>query len=286
MSEENTVSKNILNMLIASGRIPHTVVIENEDGEAMFLANAAVCLSESISKPCGVCSACKKFQNKNHPNVLEFHGSGASASVKIDVARQIRQDVFVVPNDPGRKVYIIHDADSMTDQAANALLKTLEEPPKYALFILCCSHISALLPTIRSRSTVIRNGNFGSLISENKSNIRACEIAEAVSAKNEISLLKLLKSIEKDRMFFKEVLSDFLTVVTVAAKIPIGIDIDENQSIISVAKKLSAAYTLQTLINMSIAVNNTIEALSKNAGNALAAVNFAASLKNAVNINS
>ena len=78
------------------------------------------------------------------------------ATVGVDIARFIREDVHVVPNDIEDKFYIIENADKMTSQAQNALLLTLEEPPSFAHFFLICNSADSLLETIRSRAITLR----------------------------------------------------------------------------------------------------------------------------------
>lgn len=146
-----------LECLIDSKRFPQAVVIEGEQGTgrktlARMLAQALVCRGDE--KPCGQCAQCRKAQERVHPDVFEYVSATAANSFHIDVVRDVIKDVYVQPNEAAHKVYILANADSMSISAQNALLKVLEEPPSYAVFILTVRSKSKMLPTILSRSVV------------------------------------------------------------------------------------------------------------------------------------
>ena len=105
--------------------------------------------------PCLECPACDKVLEGKCPDV-HFISREGKASLGVDSIRFLRQDVLIPPNDLDTKIYIIEDAETMTVQAQNALLLTLEEPPPYVLFLLLCDGADALLETIRSRAPVLR----------------------------------------------------------------------------------------------------------------------------------
>lgn len=96
----------------------------------------------------------QKVGDHNHPDLIEVFPDGAS--IKIKQIRELRQDISIKPFEAQYKIYIIHQADTMKDPAQNALLKTLEEPPEYAIIILITNSLSALLPTIQSRSQALK----------------------------------------------------------------------------------------------------------------------------------
>lgn len=148
---------------ILSGSLSHAYILEGAHGSgrhtiALFAASALACEKKqdgSAPLPCLSCPACRKIVEKKSPDVI-FIGTDGKASLGVDTARFLREDVRVLPNDLEDKVYIIEDADKMTVQAQNALLLTLEEPPSFAHFFLLCSNAVALLETIRSRAPVLR----------------------------------------------------------------------------------------------------------------------------------
>ena len=152
---------------------------------------------------------CQKLTQGSHPDVFRVIGTGSSRSLHIDVIRNIRQDAYVIPNEAQYKIYIIENAEMMTEQAQNALLKILEEPPSYAVFVLTCSSSSSLLLTILSRSQVISLDAGNSCYeSSDKAKAVSQEIAMAVISSKEIDLLRATATLTKDKVFIKSVLQE------------------------------------------------------------------------------
>lgn len=100
-----------------------------------------------------MCRTCHNIANGQHPDVQVIEPDGAT--VKIEQIRTLEADAALVPYEAQWKVFILNRAERMTEQAANALLKTLEEPPRRTVFILLTSAVSALLPTIASRCQTV-----------------------------------------------------------------------------------------------------------------------------------
>jgi DNA polymerase-3 subunit delta' len=117
----------------------------------------------SSDLPCLECNSCKKIIEGKSPDVI-FVGRDNKATLGIDAARFIKEDVYTLPNDLEDKIYIIEDADKMTPQAQNAILLTLEEPPSFVHFFLLCNNAGALLETIRSRAPVLRMESLDSVL--------------------------------------------------------------------------------------------------------------------------
>lgn len=158
----NSAAKTLLSSRLDSGAFPHAILIEGPVGSgrrtlARHIAATAVCRG-AHDKPCGVCAACHKAFSAIHPDITEIGGGGEARSFHIDVVRQLREDVYVLPNEAPRRVFILCDVQTMTEQAQNALLKVLEEPPAHVLFILTCEQRSQLLETVRSRVFTVALG--------------------------------------------------------------------------------------------------------------------------------
>lgn len=150
-------------------RLPHAILLTGEAGLgkldfARHLAYALLCESSDASaKPCGVCLACRWLDAGNHPDFREItpqnddEASDSKAAkkksevIKIDQVRELADFVNLTSHRAGRKVVIVHPAEALNREAANALLKTLEEPPAGAVFILVSHQWRRLLPTLRSR---------------------------------------------------------------------------------------------------------------------------------------
>ncbi len=117
---------------------------------ARTLAAALLCTGEG-DRPCGRCVSCHKLQNDAHPD-LDIIDEGES-DLPVSLARELRQKVCILPNDGDRRVVILRHAHKLNVPAQNALLKVLEEPPRYAFFILTSEQPGVVLETIRSRCT-------------------------------------------------------------------------------------------------------------------------------------
>ena len=102
---------------------------------------------------CGTCLSCRKADDGNHPDLQIIRPSGAW--IKIDQIRELQKRIIYRPLEGVRKVYILAEAERMNLEAANCLLKTLEEPPADSVLILLTTNLDALLPTIRSRCQII-----------------------------------------------------------------------------------------------------------------------------------
>ena len=158
---EISVSEEVLNrlsLLLQGGRFPHALILEGGAGQekteaALFLARAAVCTGEN--KPCGHCPGCRKALASSHPDIYVAGGGAAARSFHVEAIRFIRSDAYIKPNEAPRKVYVLLEAQTMSEQAQNALLKILEEPPENVLFLLTVPSASALLATVRSRSQLL-----------------------------------------------------------------------------------------------------------------------------------
>ena len=141
----------------------HAYILNGERGSGKrMLANlfAMTLLCESgNSEPCGKCHSCRQAESGNHPDIIRVtHEKPNSISVD-DIRTQVNNTVDIKPYQGPYKVYIIPQADLMTPQAQNAILKTIEEPPAYAIFLLLTENAEMLLPTINSRCVMLKLRN-------------------------------------------------------------------------------------------------------------------------------
>ena len=160
----NAALKSRLGQDLEQSTFSHAYILEGPDGigkatMAMELVMALACehkTDKALPLPCHTCSTCRKIAAGNSPDVIHIRREEGKATMGVDTVRALRSDVITVPNDLSFKVYIVHDAHTMTTQAQNALLLTLEEPPAFVMFLLLCEDAGALLETIRSRAPVLR----------------------------------------------------------------------------------------------------------------------------------
>lgn len=133
----------------------HAYLFQGEEGvgkEALARTFAAglQCQSESADKPCKECVSCRQMESGNQPDVIWVTREKASLGVD-EIREQLCNTMDIKPFSSPYKIYLVPEAEKMTEVAQNALLKTIEEPPEYGIVILMTSNISALLPTIQSR---------------------------------------------------------------------------------------------------------------------------------------
>jgi DNA polymerase III subunit gamma/tau len=144
--------KNVLRPALERGRIGHAYLFSGPRGvgkttTARLIAMTVNCDSSGI-KPCGQCESCKSVIAGRHPDVLEVD---AASNNSVDDVRDLREKVALQPMRGSKKVYILDEAHMMSKSAFNALLKTLEEPPSHAVFVLATTEPERLPPTILSR---------------------------------------------------------------------------------------------------------------------------------------
>ena len=135
-----------------AGRVPQTILLSGDDSrslETLSTALAAGILCEADGpRPCGACLSCRKVQDGVHPD-LTLIDEGED-ELKVDLARRIKAENAIIPNDGARRVTVIRHAHNMNAYAQNALLKEREEPPHFAFFILTSEMPDALVQTVRS----------------------------------------------------------------------------------------------------------------------------------------
>ena len=153
---------------IGLGKVSHAYIFSGEDGAGKnMLANAFAMSLQceelgQASKPqedqinaCGTCKSCNQATSDNHPDIIRV--THVKASIGIDDIRiQVNNDIQIKPYSSPYKIYIIDEAEKLTEQAQNALLKTIEEPPRYAVVILLTNNSNALLQTILSRCVTLK----------------------------------------------------------------------------------------------------------------------------------
>lgn len=154
----NTDLKQRLSASFRAGKSSHCYLLCGPEGSgkrtlAQILAAALEC--EEADAPCGRCGPCRKVRNHTHPDVIVIDDP-EKKTVSVELIRQLQADAWVRPNEGRKKVYLLPRAQDMTDNAQNALLKLIEEPPSYAVFLLLTNNAEKLLPTVRSRSAELR----------------------------------------------------------------------------------------------------------------------------------
>ena len=150
--------KENLQSALQKGRTSHFYLLSGPEGAgkhtlARHLAAALLC--GSGEKPCLRCNTCRKVLSGLHPDVITVDDP-EKKTVPVDLIRRIREDLFVRPNEGEKKIYLFPRAQDLGLPGQNALLKVLEEPPKYGIFLLLTDNPEKLLPTVRSRCVELR----------------------------------------------------------------------------------------------------------------------------------
>lgn len=155
----NQIIKN-LQSAILNNKVSHAYIINGGDGMgkkliAKSFAKTLQCIKGGASA-CDNCVACKVFDSDNNPDIHYVVPSKTKSIGVDDIREQVGKNIEVKQYKYKYKIFIIDKADTMTVQAQNALLKTLEEPPEYAVFLLLASNVDYFLPTILSRCVVLK----------------------------------------------------------------------------------------------------------------------------------
>lgn len=168
---QKAIIEHLYNAL-RTGSISHAYILSGDAGSgrktiASIFAAALQCenlQAENIQtknrqaenpEPCGKCLSCMQAESGNQPDIITVTHAKPN-SIGIDEIRRMRADLQIRPYANAHKIYIVPDAEKLTVQAQNALLKTLEEPPEYAVILLIANGVSTFLPTILSRCVVLQ----------------------------------------------------------------------------------------------------------------------------------
>jgi DNA polymerase-3 subunit delta' len=171
-----------LERAISRGRLPHALLFSGPPGaplgEAAIVLACALNCTVKRGSGCGECEPCTKILQGIHPDVVTLVREGAGMIVPIErVREQVLGRIGLPPHEAEVRVFVVEEATAMAPPAANALLKTLEEPPARTMFVLCTTAPEQLLPTIRSRCQRVRFGA-GSGLGPDGDGARADKIAK------------------------------------------------------------------------------------------------------------
>ena len=320
----NEKVKSELSYLLESGRLPHAIILEGEEGigKRTFARELVANLfcRESKNNACYECNQCSKVMRGIHPDVFEYTAPNKNKAFSIDIIRDdVRRDVFMKPNEADYKVYILGNCQAMTVEAQNAILKILEEPPAYAVFILTVTNKTALLETVLSRSVVytingvtpkqgadyicsisddinfndaqnaisVCGGNIGkalSTLNDGKLSelVNICNnICDALINDSEYDLLVSIAPFEKNNALLVEAVIMLKSVFRDAMLYGIDVQLLSGQA--NTAKKLSMNLTKYKLIKMINVCDDIVNLANSNANNAILITKFCYDLRKAQN---
>jgi len=158
MAELQPLATRIITGSIKKGRISHAYLLQGERGTgkeavALLLAKGLFCLDKAGIEPCQECKNCRRIASGNHPDVHWVEPDGES--IKKEQVENLQKEFTYTGMESNRKVYVVKDADTLTVNAANRLLKFLEEPKRETTAILMTENSQSIIPTIRSRCQIV-----------------------------------------------------------------------------------------------------------------------------------
>ncbi|MCI8484112.1 MAG: DNA polymerase III subunit delta' [Lachnospiraceae bacterium] len=147
--------KEHLQNAISTDKVSHAYIFHGPDqsGKMMLAKSFALALQceNHLTEGCMTCHSCRQVLSDNHPDIIYLQHEKPNTISVDDIRKQINQDIAIKPYSSPYKIYIIDEAEKMNQQAQNALLKTIEEPPSYGIILLLTNNADAFLPTILSR---------------------------------------------------------------------------------------------------------------------------------------
>lgn len=256
MIKDGNFSQEILTALdsfFAEGRCPHAMLIDG-GGEkqrtelARLAAKMIVCSNQDIT-PCGACENCRKADENIHPDIITVtKPDDRKFFVKNDV-KKVVADAYLTPNDSLKKVYILSEVQQMNEECQNLLLKILEEPPHYTVFILTSQTANAVIGTVLSRVVRLRLGKAEDVQYSEKAVDVVTKLASAVSSPYEYDKIQATAPLDGNKKLTVEVLELFIAVLRDAVSLKSGgkilLDEFKNQS-----TELADKSSLKKLLDM------------------------------------
>ncbi len=259
---------------LSSGRFPHALIIEGGlPEERMTLAKkvaAALVCSNKEEAPCSECTDCIKAAAGSHPDIPVYSVEDKPRAFKVDTVRELRASAYIVPNEANKKVFILENAHTMGQEGQNALLKILEEPPSYVVFILLCSSSTGFLPTVLSRATVF---SLGEAEKEHTSEAlqaakeAARDFAMSLASYEEFDTVKTVAVFEKD----KQLLYDAMPIIQqiLAQALRYKYSASEETEFDSEARFIATRISKKSILNAVEGLNDLMNAAASNANHNL-----------------
>lgn len=214
-------TKERVNSLAKRNRLPSSVLLSGGNEKlrekcALELAGSVICENKKEGSPCNKCHACMKIKAGTHPDVIHVRPAKDRKTVSIDAVREkVLNSLYVSPNEAQNKVYIFHGADELSPLIQNALLKTIEEPPPFVMFILLSEQREKLLSTVISRVSEFSLGDTLTSARKNKEEELfgiASGIVTALSRGDEFDIMLSTAPMVKNRAMMKKVAEKIIVI--------------------------------------------------------------------------
>lgn len=199
----NEKNKENLKICIEKQNISHSYIFSGVSGTGKFLFAKeyakAICCTGTLNKPCNKCKSCESFEHDNNPDIVIIDEQ--AENVKTGQIKELTNSVLEKPIQSNKKIYIINNSENMTKEAQNTILKTLEEPPEYAIIILITSNENLLLNTIKSRCVKITFNKLSDNEIREYFKDKPEEITDGIIKACNGSIEKALRLIEKKELY-------------------------------------------------------------------------------------
>jgi len=186
------------------GAVGHAYILEGGLADRLAIGRAFAkglnCLAAETRddgriSACGACLSCRVFESGNHPDIYHVAGTKATGIGVDDVREQIVSLMTTQPYKYRYKIFIVDKAETLTPAAQNALLKTIEEPAPYGVFLFLAAHVHTLLPTLLSRCVLVKLGETDS-IPDSEAKALAEEIAQTIASMDILETMALYHRFE------------------------------------------------------------------------------------------
>ncbi len=264
LPEIPSATKTRVRSLAKKNRLPQSILLTGGSEKlrekcALELAGAVVCENKISGAPCGKCPACKKLKAGSHPDVIPVRPEKDKKNVSVAAVRELVLDrLYVAPNEAPDKVYIFYTAGELSPLIQNTLLKTMEEPPPFVMFILLSEQRDTLLSTVVSRVTEFPLGDVLTAERKNKEEEIAGianGVARALARGDEYALMASTAPLTKNRALMKKTAERLILIVRDAAAFGESEPLGGNEE---AAMRLHAAFSLTQLY----ALKETLEQLA------------------------
>lgn len=275
--------------LSKAGRLPQSVLLTGGEEKLRLLcgkelACAVLCNDPVDGGPCGLCRSCRKVKAGSHPDLISVvPADGRKTVSKETVSEQVIEKLYVAPNESENKVFLFPDAQDLSPIIQNALLKSLEEPPPFVMFLFLCDRRESMLETVISRCTEF---SLGDLQAESKKKEAAlaseiaAAVARAVCGGTEFDLMLATAPMQKNRSLIKKTAEVFTLIVrdAMAANSDAAfLSPHEREALL-----LNSRCSVKILLNMKDAMEDIRTFADNNANENLLLSKFSASLFYAV----
>ncbi len=200
---------NYIKEALKSGRLSHSYLISGSEEIALGKSIAKHVLCKQEHTGCGSCSSCLKLASDNHPDMMFIEPDGAS--IKNAQVEAFQEFIYIRPFESANKIVVFQKAHLMTDRAQNRILKVLEEPPEYAVFIFLTSQMDLMLDTVLSRCQVISEDETTEPVLDKVMMEKVLELAKGIETADVGRVFEYGPYLKKE----KEKISEFLMMLSI-----------------------------------------------------------------------